>query len=296
MKAEQRNPGPTWGYRFLQSASAWLPRPLFRWALRAGAVVGWALMPRARFYSQAYWQTVTGKPQTVLQQWRHFADFAETLVAKLELSRGLQPRFHLADEQAGQAFMELCRSDRAALFGSFHIGEADLMGAYLSDFNREIHMIRLRVGNSRDTDALGEAFGGSLKFIWINQPEEMLFALKRALEAGHSVALHCDRLGFGARREAFEFLGAQRWFPFTIYHLSALFQVPIVFAFAARRDERGSIPVVTSAVFEPSDSKADSLARDKLHFQAVLKQVETLLRADPYLWFNFEPLNEEVAS
>lgn len=296
MKAEQRNPGPAWGYRFLQWASAWLPRPLFRWSLRAGAVVGWALMPRARACSRSYWKTVTGQRQTLLQQWRHFADFAETLVAKLELSRGLQPQFHLADEQAGQEFMELCRSERPALFGSFHIGEADLMGAYLSVFDREIHMIRLRVGNSGDTDALEEAFAGALKFIWINQPDDMLFALKRALEAGHSIALHCDRLGFGSRREAFEFLGARRWFPFTIYHLSALFQVPVVFAFAARRDERGSIPVVTSPVFEPGDNKAKSLARGKLHFQAVLRQVEALLRADPYLWFNFEPLNEEVAS
>lgn len=296
MKIERKNPGPSWGYRFLQWVSGWLPRRLFRFCLRTGAVVGWAFMPQARQRSREYWQALLGEHQSMLQQWHHFGDFAETLVAKLDLTRGVRPGFHLADEDGGRQFMELCRSQRPTLFGSLHVGEADLMGAYLSVFDRQIHMIRLRVGNSRDIEAMEQAFAGSLKFIWINQPDEMLFALKNAIEEGHSIAMHCDRLEFGSKREAFDFLGAKRWFPFTIYHLSVLFSVPVVFAFAARRDHSGSIPVVTSPVFEPGDNKAESLARGRQHFQGVLNQVESMLRADPFLWYNFESLNEEVAT
>jgi hypothetical protein len=42
---------------------------------------------------------------------------------------------------------------------------------------------------------------------------------------------------------------------------------------------------------EPGAAKPAELARARAHFQAFLSQVETLLRADPFLWFNFMPLN-----
>jgi hypothetical protein len=50
-----------------------------------------------------------------------------------------------------------------------------------------------------------------------------------------------------------------------------------------------------SPVFEPdAGSKADNLDRARLHFQAVLNHLETLVRTDPFLWFNFTALNPAV--
>ncbi len=295
MKSERRNPGPSWGYAFLQSAARWMPAPLFRACLRAGAVAGWACMPRAREYERRYWEALLGRPPTLREQWAHFGDFAETLAAKLALAQGVRPRFHFHDSESSRDFAAICREPGAALFGSFHVGEADLMGAMLAEFGRTVHMVRLRVGNSRDIRTLEQSLAGSLRFIWVNQPDEMLFALKNALEAGHGVAMHCDRPAFGARKEAFSFLGRRRWFPFTIYHLSALFQAPVGFAFALRRDGTGSIPVVTAPVFHPDPGREATITKAKAHFQEVLYLLETHLRHDPGIWFNFEPLNEPVS-
>ncbi|MCC5841628.1 MAG: hypothetical protein JJT96_16050 [Opitutales bacterium] len=294
MSTPARNPGPSWGYAFLQGAMRVLPERLFRLALRAGAVVGWTLMPTARAHTRAYWRALLGRPPSWREEAAHFADFAECLAGKLALAHGRKPAFHFHDPAQSADFRELCEAPGAVLFGSFHLGEADLMGAMLSDFGRTIHMVRLRVENSRDTETLGRALGDSLRFIWINQSEDMLFALKNALQAGHSVALHCDREQFGSRREAFVFLGERRWFPFTIYHLSALFGVPVAFAFAIRRDAHGSIPVVTAPVFHPLSDRRETLRAGATHFQEVL-QVESLLREDPTLWFNFSPLNTPVS-
>ncbi|MCC5806212.1 MAG: hypothetical protein JJU00_07775 [Opitutales bacterium] len=295
MNRKRRNPGPSWGYAFLQTAARWMPAALFRICLRAGAVVGWACMPRARQYERRYWQALLDRPPTVREQWAHFGDFAETLAAKLALAQGVRPQFHFHNAETSRDFLEICRAPGAVLFGSFHVGEADLMGAMLSDFGRIVHMVRLRVENSRDTQALEQSLAGSLRFIWVNQPEEMLFALKGALEAGQGVAMHCDREEFGARKEAFAFLGRRRCFPFTIYHLSALFQVPVGFAFALRRDGTGSIPVVTAPVFRPAPDREETITKAKTHFQDVLHLLETHLRRDPAIWFNFEPLNEPVS-
>ena len=47
-----------------------------------------------------------------------------------------------------------------------------------------------------------------------------------------------------------------------------------------------------SNVFEPDQgSKEENLVRDRRHFQEFLRMVERHLRRNPYLWFNFTPLN-----
>src|SRR6185295_7639114 len=158
--------------------------------------------------------------------------------------------------------------------------------------HRRVFMVRQRVGNSRDTEVLGARFAQWVKFIWVNEAENLLFALKDAVAAGGSVALKCDRLEFSAKTEAFEFLGVRRIFPFTIYHLSWIFGRPVVMCFGMPGGAGRSV-VHSSPLFapEPAAGKTANLARARLHFQAFLRQIEAILREDPYLWFNFLPLN-----
>jgi predicted LPLAT superfamily acyltransferase len=152
-------------------------------------------------------------------------------------------------------------------------------------------MIRQRVGNSQDTDWLGARFGDWVKYIWVNDPANLLFALKEAVTAGGSVALKCDRLEFSAKTEAFQFLGARRVFPFTIYHLALIFHLPVALCLGMPGGRDRSV-VHSSPIFVPDDSdKAANLARARVHFQDFLTRLEGFLREDPFLWFNFISLN-----
>ena len=56
--------------------------------------------------------------------------------------------------------------------------------------------------------------------------------------------------------------------------------------------------VHASPVFtpDPTAGREVNLGAARVHYQAVLGQLEGLVRAHPYLWFNFLPLNPEVAS
>ena len=47
---------------------------------------------------------------------------------------------------------------------------------------------------------------------------------------------------------------------------------------------------------DPALSRAQNLVLARVHFQGFLHQVETLLRAHPYWWFNFLPLNPEASA
>ncbi len=287
-----RNPGPSWGYGFLLWAERWWPRWFFQFMLKVGTWVGFAFMPVPRAHSRAYLSVVLDRPPRLIEQWRHFLALAESLMLMLRTGRGAVVHCQLVGENAA-AFDTLVCSDRPALFGTFHFGNSDLLGYLLGARGRRVSILRLRVGNSDDTRLLGKRYSDRVSFLWINDPANLLFELKAALESGASLALKCDRLEFSAKNEPFHFLGARRLFPFTIYHLAVLFERPVVFCLAMAGAERDELRVISSPVYtpDPAAGREVNLAAARVHFQVVLGQLESLVRAQPFLWFNFIPLN-----
>jgi len=257
--------------------------------------VGLTFMPLQRAHSRAYLAVVLGRPARLIEVWRHFFAFARSLMLKLRAARGVPVHCTLDPENAA-AFNALVRSEQPALFGTFHFGGSDLLGYLLGEYGRRISILRLRVGNSDDTRMLGQRFAGQVRFLWVNDAANLLFDLKAAIEAGDSLALKCDRLEFSAKTEPFHFLGARRQFPFTIYHLALLFNRPVVFCTAVPGGAENEMRVYASTVFapDPAAGREANTQAARRHFQAVLAQLETLVRQHPLLWFNFLPLNPEV--
>ncbi len=292
MSPTRRNPGPSWGYRFLILADRHVPGAVFRPGLRIGSWVAMALMPKELRCSREYLRALHGREPRHAEIWRHFHAITTSLVRKLVAGEGRLPPFSLADKELGGRFETLARGPRQALFGTFHLGDSDLMGCLLTRLDRPVTMLRMRVENSRDVEELGKRFAGALDIVWVNDPSSLLFELKRLLQEGRSLALQCDRVGHASKLASFRFLGARREFPVTIYHLAALFRLPVVFAFAEPLAD-GAVSVHSSPVFDPPEGlpKAAFLDAAHHHFQEVLAQVETLLRRRPELWFNFIPLN-----
>jgi predicted LPLAT superfamily acyltransferase len=292
--AEPRNPGPSWGYAFLLWAERWWPRWFFRPVLMAGTWVALAFMPVQRAHSRAYLAVVLGRPARLIEVWRHFFAFTELLMLNLRAGRGLPVRCVLDPENA-PGFRALMQSGRPALLGTFHFGGSDLLGCLLGEHARRVTIVRQRVGNSDDTRLLARRFAGQVSFLWVNDPANLLFELKAAIEAGDTLALKCDRLEFSAKAEPFRFLGADRLFPFTIYHLAVLFGLPVMFGIAVPGGDENELHVFASPPFFPEagQDRQANLRAARAHFQAVLALLETLVRQYPLQWFNFLPLNPE---
>jgi predicted LPLAT superfamily acyltransferase len=291
-----RNPGPEWGFAFMMWADQWWPRWIFQAGLMIGSWVGLTFMPEERKHSRDYLRLMFRREPRLIEVWMHFYAFSESLMQKLRAARGRGLHCELVG--SGEAFEQLARSDRPALFGTFHFGSSDLLGYLLSDFGRRVSIVRLRVGNSDDTHLLGKRFSEHVAFLWVNDPQSMLFELKDALNAGVSLAMKCDRVDYSARPEPFQFLGAKRLFPFTIYHLAVIFDRPVVFCHAVPTKDPARIEVHSSSVFLPSAelTRAQNLERAREHYQEVLAQWEELVRAYPLQWFNFLPMNPEAPS
>ena len=286
-----RNPGPSWGYQFLRGCDRVLPEALFRPLRGLGTAIAMAGMPEQRHHSREYLALVLRRRPTLRDVWRHFFAFEEALMVKLRVING---RPHRTIYAPGA---EDCEAWIAAggpvLLGTFHVGVSDLQGCQIGAYGlQQIYVVRQRVGNSHDTDKLAERFGARLHFLWVNDPEEMIFALKEAAATPAAIALQCDRVEFAARTEEFEFLGARRRFPFTIYHLALIFGRPVLLS-VGLPDGPSRAVLYGSPRFDlrPGESRSESLARARAHFQAFLRQLEQLLFLQPYVWFNFTPLN-----
>jgi predicted LPLAT superfamily acyltransferase len=196
-----RNPGPNWGYRFICACDSLLPEIIFRPLRKLGTWVALANMTAQRRHSREYLTALLGHPPPLRLLFAHFFAFEEFLLLRLRVAHGLAHRGELAADAVG--FRELLATNEPALLGTFHIGHSDLTGFLLGrQEGRQVHMVRQRVGNSHDTEILGAQFAQWVKFIWVNEAENMLFALKDAIAAGGSVALKCDRLEFSAKTES----------------------------------------------------------------------------------------------
>ncbi len=290
-----RNPGPSWGYWFLRTADRVLPECVYRPMRAIGTFIALLGMPEQRRHSRDYLAVVLGRSPRRREVFRHFFAFEEALLTKLRVINGRPHRTVYAPGTGDfRAWME---GGGPVLLGTFHFGVSDLQGCQIGGQDKQrVYVVRQRVGNSYDTDKLAERFGGRLQFLWINEPGELIFALKDAAATPAAIALQCDRVEFAARTEAFEFLGARRLFPFSIYHLALIFGRPVLFSVGVPEGPELAT-LHASPRFDPipGERREVALARAREHFQAFLRQVEALLRRDPYLWFNFTALNPVAA-
>lgn len=294
--AMPRNPGPSWGFHFLRFADRVLPEVIYRPLRGVGTFVGWMFMPGQRRHSCAYLALVLGRKPTWRDTFRHFFAFEEMLMGKLRFADGVDHRTVFGP--ACEDFQAWLEEGGPVLLGTFHVGMSDLQGCQIATHaQREIYVLRQRVGNSHDTERMAEEFAGRLHFVWVNDPNEALFRLKEAAATPAAIAMQCDRVEFAARTEAFEFLGERRVFPFTIYELSQIFNRPVLLSVGVPKGpqlaELHASPRYDPP--QPGETRAQSRERAREHFQAFLRQLEILLRQHPYQWFNFTPLNPVAA-
>ena len=206
------NPGPPWGFKVIRFWDKILPYPLDRWIKYIGALFAMLCMPAQRKHSRNYLSIVLGKQASFFNVWAHFGAFTIYLCDRVKAAFK-EPIYFDWVEGNGEDFMKLINQDEAALLGTFHVGYSDLMGFFTEVFQKKIHMLRLRLENSEDTQRLESMAGDFLKIIWVNKVEDTLYALRDVIEEGGSVAMQCDRVQHASKLESFDFLGEKTAFP-----------------------------------------------------------------------------------
>jgi predicted LPLAT superfamily acyltransferase len=274
-----------------------MPAWFNRLGSRLGVWIALVTMPCQRAHSRAYLRIVLGREPRLADVREHFAAFTRYLLLRLAIAGGHEPRVCFAPGQGDElrAFLAI---GQAALYGTVHAGNSDLVGFFIGHLGGHLHMIRKRVGNSEDTERLARRYAGHVSYIWINDWKRLILAMNDALRAGHSLAMQCDRPEYSSKLEAFRFLGAERLFPFTIYYLAIMHSLPVIFAYAMPvQDDDDLTEVSVRPIFWPDAgaSREEKFAAARQHFQEFLDDIEGQLRRRPYLWFNFTAMNPVAA-
>ena len=293
-RGEDRNPGPEGSYVWIRFSLRRMPGWFNRAGMDIGTWVAWLTLPRQRVCSKEYLRLALDREPTAMDVWRHIRAYTEYLILRLGICNGEEPsvRFAAGDGEELRAWL---RESRATLYGTMHMGHSDLIGFYLGHIGGRVHMVRKKVGNSEDVDRLAERYGSSVSFIWINDWSRLVLAMNDALRDGCSLALQCDRPEYSSKKEGFQFFGEHRLFPFTIYHLAIMHDLPVVMSFAVpAAGDPTTTEVHVLPLFHPKpghEHRGENFAAAREHFQSFLNRMELQLRKTPLLWFNFTPMN-----
>ncbi len=292
---EPRNPGPSWSFALFRFGVRVLPLSLQYAGGWIGASVAYWRMPAQRNHSRAYLEAILQRPPLRREVWKHFYTFTLYLIAKVRA--GVGKPVELVCEGSDREHAEILFGNDPMLLGTFHVGASDLLGFHIGETGRRVCMVRMRVGNSGDLDALAHSLGDAVRFIWVNDPGQLLLSLGEALRSSDTIAMQCDRIDHTGRKEVFDFLGKPRIFRTSIYRLAWLFKRKVIFCVAVRDKGIHRFRIRVYPAFDGSglDKKAHHMAAHR-HFQGVLTWLDGLLKENPYLWFNFLPLNPEVTS
>ena len=286
-----RNLGPKYGFQVIYQLDKWMPRWISRPILFLGSGVAVFLMSVQRQFSREYLSEIRKKKATLFHVWWHFFNLTSYLVGRLQASHGKHLDLKVANGREHE-FHQFISKTEQFLIGTFHVGYSDLLGFYLNRFERKISMIRLKMENSSEMKSLHAAHKDFIDIIWANDQQELTFALMQALADGRSLALQCDRVQHASKLEVFNFLNKQRQFPFSIYHLSAIYGIPVCFCFAFYDRRSRQVKVYPSQVYYPEHKRRqNNVKMAKKHFQMVLDELELLLQKYPYQWYNFLPLS-----
>jgi predicted LPLAT superfamily acyltransferase len=278
----------------------WLFRIVGRWPLRAALypVVLWYMMTRraSRVASKEYLRRVAessgelGITPDGITVFRHFASFAESILDKMLLWRGLYKT-----DQVKFVGRELIMAQIAAKSGGLliccHLGNLEL-GRFLSKqlagfkMTALIHTKHAQRFNRLLSQLDPESQVNVMQVTELSPATAILLAEK--LAQGEFVAIAGDRVpvALHPRYVLAEFFGALAPFPIGPYILASLFQCPIYLMFSVRPGPTAEIhfELFRQSIRLPRKSRDQALGRLAEEYAG---RLEHFCRRAPLQWFNF---------
>jgi predicted LPLAT superfamily acyltransferase len=278
----------------------WIIRVFGRWPLRAALypVVLWYMMtrPAARAASQDYLRRLAesqgqvSRQPGVLNVFRHFACFAESILDKMLLWSGLyktdQVKF-----VGKELIMAQIAAHRGGLLICCHLGNLEL-GRFLSKrlpglkLTVLIHTKHAQRFNRLLAQLDPESQIDLMQVTELSPATAIILASK--LAQGEFVAIAGDRIPVSPhpRIALAEFLGTVAPFPVGPYILASLFQCPVYLMFSSKHGLTAEIHFESfhETIRLPREDRDQALALITAEYA---RRLEHFCRRAPLQWFNF---------
>ncbi len=274
-----------------------LVRLMTKLVLRLGRKFGYALLfPICLYFliftkdrktaSLQYLRRVQGPDVGLVDVFRHFFLYAETLLDRPFLLAGRYEEFELVVE--GMEVVDKLRRDNQGhiLLGA-HLGSFEAPRALAYKANAHVKAL-MHVENSEHLDAVFSAVGSDVRknVIELGEPNSLLVA-KAFLDSGGAIGLLADRDIHKDKLIEIDFLGDRARFPVGPFLLASVMRVPVVF-FVALAKGNGKYEIFFEEFADRIDiERRSGIEKTKYWVGKYARRLEHYARQAPLNWFNF---------
>ena len=275
--------GGRWGYLFFVYSIRWMGLG-FAYGFLAFIVV--YFIPFAPKATAAVWRynrrrRGLGRLGSVVELYRHYYVFGQTLIDRMALRAGMAGRFNFQFDNY-ERFLEIIDGGQGVVMIGAHVGCWEAGTVFFGKYGKKINIVMLDnehkqikrvIENNRESE-------NNFKIIAVNQePLSLILQIKEALDKGEYICFNGDR--YMNERETYRttFMGAEALLPSGPFKIASRCRVPVVFYYAMRERKRTYRFIFSEAVVEHD--------RPAALLEQYTASLERLMDKYPRQWFNF---------
>jgi len=215
---------------------------------------------------------------SIINVYRNFYVFGQTLIDKIAVLSGLQN--HFAYNFDGEEHLHnLAQEQRGGILISAHLGNWEIAGHFLQRLNTTINIVMFDAEHQR----LKQYFDHidvrrRVNIIVVKDDMSHIFEVSNALMDKELVCIHGDRFLAGSKTISCEFFGRNANFPLGPFRMATKLGVPCSFVFAMKETSKHYHFFATPGTVY---NDVDVLIKD------YSQQLEVMVKKYPLQWFNY---------
>jgi len=226
-----------------------------------------------------------GKSRSLLQLYRNYYVFGQTLIDKIAVMASSENKFTF-NFDGEHVLREITAQQKGGMLLSAHVGNWEIAGFLLKRLNTKINIVIFDGEHQKIKQYLDSVTEASTaKFIIIKNDLSHIYEIADALKNNELVCMHADRFVEGNKTITTKFLGLPAKFPIGPFLLSAQFKVPVSFVFAMKETSLHYHFFASEIKEYPAAQSKDEFI--KLMLEDFAAEMEKKVKDYPDQWFNY---------
>jgi len=223
--------------------------------------------------------------RTLVNVYRNYSIFAETLLDKIVIMAGIENKFSY-DFDGEENLISIIKQGRGGILLSAHVGNWEAAGHLLKRLHTRVNVVMYDNEHQQIKDYLERLTGGrNLNIIAIKDDLSHVYKIGEALQKNELICIHADRFMDGNKTVLKTFLRGQAKFPEGPFALAAAFQVPVSFVFAFKESTTHYHFYGSSLLLRDDQELKRDFANRLL--SSFIQELEEKIKMYPDQWFNY---------
>ncbi|MDO5971730.1 lipid A biosynthesis acyltransferase [Flavivirga aquimarina] len=221
------------------------------------------------------------KLKSILNIYRSYYVFGQTIIDKVAISSGLKSKFTY-DFDGVERIKEILKQKKGGILISGHMGNFEIAEHFFGELedNDCISLLTTNIEHTAIKDYLdGITKKSNIKFILIKEDFSHIFEINAALARNEIVCITGDRFFKDSKYLEQELLGKKAKFPAGPFLISSRLQVPVLFVYVLKETRNHYHLYARKAQEKHGDAKA--------LLKEYTQSLESMIEKYPLQWFNY---------